>query len=142
MGGEILGADGKLDPVAKAALEELARDGLMVDILGPSLPQIAAVASTLPPKLVVVLDHLANKSHDFGVDPAFAQALRDIAPYRNISIKVSDSQRLSEASLGAGWPLPYQGTSDPEAYRPYRMRRPRADEAYLRAADSACASGN
>lgn len=100
----------KLDDRSLADLRRLAERGKSLDVLGPSLEDVAELARRLP-TLTIVLDHLAGaKADGRPPDPAWEARLRAVAAHPNVYCKLSglDQQagaRPAPASLEHYRPL-------------------------------------
>jgi L-fuconolactonase len=114
---------GALRPGFSDRLKLLADKGLVVDTMlsGSNKATDIAKLAEMFPMLKIVINHLGDKNKSkegFNVEDAYKASIEAIAPHKNVYMKVSDIQRLSDAESMAMWPTQFMASTEPQKYEP------------------------
>ncbi len=113
--GSDLFSRGQLKANARANLGELAARGMLVDVRDATGQQVTDLAQAVP-SLRIVLEHLAEKSSDFEVEPSWRANLEKASAQPNVYLKISDTGRWNSGSVADSWSTPFASEMDPAKY--------------------------
>ncbi len=113
--GSDLFSHGQLKANARTNLSDLATRGILVDALDATGQQVTDLAHAVP-SLRILLEHVAQKSPDFGVDPSWRASLELASAQPNVYLKISDTGRWNSGSVADSWSTPFASETDPAKY--------------------------